>query len=158
VKGEPKFEVKELSKRGGQLAEIILLCVGTLGREANIRETLAHVCCGYILKTILMTVVDDPSATVNGLRALYNCCYRSEQGQSYVKECRFRDMSPIGGKMISIHVDFILESVRESTSWGDVDVRREYRRLELALQPDGWRGGVEEQMTKDWESEMIAST
>lgn len=33
---------------------------------------------------------------------------------------------------------------------GDPDVMRQVRRLELALQPNGWRGNVEAQITKEF--------
>lgn len=32
----------------------------------------------------------------------------------------------------------------------DVDVMRQCRKLELALQPNGWRGNVEEEITKEF--------
>lgn len=45
--------------------------------------------------------------------------------------------------------------VRESSIWTEMDVQREHRRLQLALQPGGWRGAVEEQMSVGWQHESI---
>jgi hypothetical protein len=36
------------------------------------------------------------------------------------------------------------------TILADVDVMRQCRKLELALQPNGWRGNVEEEITKEF--------
>jgi hypothetical protein len=44
----------------------------------------------------------------------------------------------------------IIKQYRDSGVGRDEDVARECRRLELALQPDGWRGRVEKQMSDDF--------
>jgi hypothetical protein len=44
----------------------------------------------------------------------------------------------------------IIKQYRDSGVGRDEDVARECRRLELALQPDGWRGRVEKKMTDDF--------
>jgi len=36
---------------------------------------------------------------------------------------------------------------------GDLDVMRNCRKLELAIQPGGWRGNVEEQITREFYDE-----
>lgn len=43
----------------------------------------------------------------------------------------------------------LLSSISYNHS-GDIDVMRQVRRLELALEPNGWRGNVEAQITKEF--------
>jgi hypothetical protein len=66
---------------------------------------------------------------------MYNICYRSETGQEAILLC--------------CNPKNLLSTISYEHS-GDIDVMRQVRRLELALQPDGWRGNVEAQLTKEF--------
>jgi hypothetical protein len=42
-----------------------------------------------------------------------------------------------------------IKAARMNEMYSDYEVQREARRLELSLQTDGWRGKVEEQITRE---------
>ena len=77
---------------------------------------------------VLTYCEEEPQVIIPGLRTLYNLCYRCESGQEAVLMCNI-----VG----------TLKSVMYYHS-GDPEVMKLYRRLELALRFDGWRGYIEE--------------
>lgn len=77
---------------------------------------------------------------LHGLRLLYNLCYRCESGQEAV--------------LAYCEPKVFLSTVRHHHS-GDFDVMRQSRRLELSLMQFGWRGNVEEIITKEMRNEEI---
>ena len=50
----------------------------------------------------------------------------------------------------------ILDMIRTGSAFAEFEVRREYKRLQLALEDDGWRGNVEEKMNypTTWENNL----
>lgn len=135
--------VLKVSLRGAELAEIIFLCISTIGREKDIREIGSHVCIQFILKALNLCM-DDTTPTVNGLRTLYNFCFRNQLGHENIR-------SYVSPEHVTVRTT--MEKIRGGSAFSEFEVRREYRRLQLALEDDGWRGNVEEAMhyPTDWE-------
>ena len=50
----------------------------------------------------------------------------------------------------------ILDMIRTGSAFAEFEVRREYKRLQLTLEDDGWRGNVEEKMSypTTWENNL----
>ena len=142
-----KSKITRASKRGMELAEVQFLILSSIGREIYIRELAAMVCTQFILKGLLL-VVDDVAPTVHGLRSLYNFCYRCQQAHVFV--------NGYIGPDNKTNVKTVMDEVRSGGAFSEFSVRREYRRLQLALAQDGWRGKVEEQMPypNDWEHNL----
>ena len=142
-----KTEVTRTSKRGMELAEVQFLILSSIGREIYIREMAAMVCTQFILKGLKL-VVDDVDPTVYGLRSLYNFCYRCQQAHAYINSYLGPDNKT--------NVRTVMEEIRSGSAFSEFSVRREYKRLQLALDEDGWRGKVEEKMPypNDWEHDL----
>lgn len=79
---------------------------------------------------------------MHGLQYLYNLCYRCESGQEI---------------LIQKNVFAIIESAHMRHS-GDREVMYQCRKLELSLKKDGWRGFVEELMTREMRGETLDSS
>ena len=94
-------------------------------------------CTEYVLFALSLCI-DDTAPTMNGLRALYNFCFRDQGAHTILRE--------YVSATDKTTVFTALDSVRGGSSFGEFEVRREYKRLQLALEIDGWRGSVEEQM------------
>ena len=142
-----KSKVTRTSKRGMELAEVQFLILSSIGREIYIREMAAMVCTQFILKGLLL-VVDDVDPTVHGLRSLYNFCYRCQQAHTFINKYLGPDNKT--------NVRTVMDEIRSGSAFSEFSVRREYKRLQLALGEDGWRGKVEEQMPypNDWEHDL----
>ena len=78
---------------------------------------------------------DEYEVIGSGFKALYNFCFLCEVGQQFLLEST--DI-----------LEFIREAKNSSVASDDV-VSRECHRLELALQPEGWRGNVEQTISKE---------
>ena len=83
---------------------------------------------------------EDAFITLYAVKFMYNLCYRCEPGQQAIYLC--------------CNPKNLLASISYEHS-GDPEVMRQVRRLELALEPDGWRGNVEKQITKEFYGEGI---
>jgi len=70
---------------------------------------------------------------------MYNLCYRCEPGQQAI--------------LVGCNIQAFLERVHYHHS-GDPDVMRQCHRLELALQPNGFRGNVEQVITQEMYAEQ----
>ena len=122
------------TRDGSELAESILLALGMLAREADYTDLVSLGCADEVV-TVMPKVVDDVGPSVAALRCLYNCCFMNEMGQ----------MAVLGAE-----AEAALTQYRAAGIGRDPEVMRECRRLELALEKDGWRGRVEAQMTEEF--------
>ena len=136
----------KVSKRGAELAELVLLCLATIGREKDVREIGAYICVQFILQGLNLCM-DDTSPTVNGLRTLYNFCFRNQAAQEIIR-------SYISPEHVTVRTT--MDKIRGGSAFGEFEVRREYKRLQLALAEGGWRGNVEESMNypTTWEHSL----
>ena len=118
------------TQRGCDIAEYAMRCLSLLSQNPEQRELMASVVPGSVIKCILKC--NEESGIANyGLQFLYNCCYRNEHGQIEVLDTGLTDQL-----LDFVHTYFA----------GDFTCMRNCRRLELALQPDGWRGNVENKL------------
>jgi hypothetical protein len=120
------------SRRGVDMAELGLSCLSLLGQEQEWRELMSELVVKSIM-TCMMKCIDEPLAIINGLKALYNLCYRCNAGQVTILLAPYKKL---------------LEAVYGSFS-GDPEVNKMTRRLELALTGDGWRGTVEATLAEE---------
>jgi len=123
------------TRAGSELAESILLSLGMLARERDFTDIISLGCADQVVK-VMPAIIDEVAPCVAALRCLYNCCFMNEMGQFAV--------------LSAVEPTDIIKQYRDSGVGRDEDVARECRRLELALQPDGWRGRVEKKMTDDF--------
>jgi len=123
--------------RGADVAALGLSCISLLGQEQEHRELMSETVTESIIKC-MMKCVDEPLVQCHGLRALYNMVYRCHAAQVSILLAPYKPLL----KML------------DSTWSGDVEVSKLMRRLELALKPDGWRGGVEKIMEKEFKEEL----
>ena len=123
--------------RGADVAALGLSCISLLGQEQEHRELMSETVTDSIIKC-MMKCVDEPLVQCHGLRALYNMVYRCHAAQVSILLAPYKPLL----KML------------DSTWSGDVEVSKLMRRLELALKPDGWRGGVEKIMEKEFKEEL----
>ena len=77
---------------------------------------------------------DEPEVLIPTLQCLYNFCYRCEVGQLLV---------------LSFECSDVIKQIKLSFA-GDAEVERECSRLTHALAVDGWRGGVEDVMDREF--------
>ena len=118
------------TQRGCDIAEYAMRCISLLSQNPEQRELMSSVVPGSVIKCMLKCN-EEPGIANYGLQFLYNCCYRNEHGQMEVLDTGLTDQ--------------LLDFVHTYFS-GDLTCMRNCRRLELALQPDGWRGNVEVKM------------
>ena len=118
------------TQKGCDIAEYAMRCISLLSQNPEQRELMASVVPGSVIKCMLKCN-EEPGIANYGLQFLYNCCYRNEHGQIEVLDTGLTDQL-----LDFVHTYFA----------GDLTCMRNCRRLELALQPDGWRGNVEVKM------------
>eukprot|EP01040_Poterioochromonas_malhamensis_P000633 gene632-675_t len=111
-----------------------LQCLCLLAEEQEPKETLAVVILDPLIFA-MQVCHEDAFIVLHGLKLMYNLCYRSEPGQQAIYLC--------------CNPKNLLFSISYNHS-GDIDVMRQVRRLELTLEPNGWRGNVEAQITKEF--------
>lgn len=126
--------------RSIEVIETSLQCLSVLAHEIETKEQMAFLVVQPIL--FALDICQEAAyVTLKGLQLLYNLCYRCESGQEAILAyCNTKDFF---GKVHHNHS-------------GDPDVMRQCRRLELALKQHGWRGHVEELITKELKHEEIA--
>ena len=107
-----------------------------MGKERDVRETAAFVGTDFILHALVICA-DDVAPTVHGMRCLYNFCFRCEEAHQIVRD-------HVGAEHMTVRI--ALAKVRDGSAFAEFETRREFKRLELALEDDGWRGNVEDQM------------
>eukprot|EP01031_Cornospumella_fuschlensis_P025147 gene25147-30368_t len=121
-----------------EIVECVTKCLCLIAQELEVREQLSFIVTQPVIFA-LGICEEEPYIVMHGLQLLYNLCYRCESGQEMVLLC-LRDSKKF------------LTSVRHKHS-ADADVMRQARRLELALEPDGWRGNVEAILTREMKAE-----
>ena len=115
------------TQRGSDIAEYAMRCLSLLSQNPEQRELMASTVPGNVIKCILKCP-EEPGIANYGLQVLCNCCYRNEHGHKEVLDTGLTRQ--------------LLDFVHTYFS-GDSSCMRNCRRLELALQPDGFRGNVE---------------
>mmetsp|Transcript_12987 Transcript_12987/g.19545 ORF Transcript_12987/g.19545 Transcript_12987/m.19545 type:complete len:495 (-) Transcript_12987:1786-3270(-) len=123
-------------QRAIDVLEAALKCLGVISQENEIKEQLALILIKPVMHC-LEICQEESYITSLGLQLLYNFCYRCEMGQE---------------ALLSYCDEEFFAGVRHNHS-GDLDVMRNCRKLELAIQPGGWRGNVEEQITREFYDE-----
>jgi len=127
------------TRRGVDFVATIVNCLAYLAHEPLERDLLAVHCAKYVFNAIKICIHENAVVSV-GFRCCYNFCYMCKDGQDILL-----DLHDEYGA--DIH-DFI-NAARLNDLAGDYEVQREARRLELSLVPEGWRGKVEEQITRE---------
>jgi len=129
------------TQRGAELTLILMKMFGVLAHERESRESVGIKCAHWVIQAI-RTCIEDPYVVQYGLRCLYNFMYYCSEGWRWIKtEC---------------DIEFFMDEVKKSPVFGDDVVAREYRRVELSLLDDGWRGNVEKIMAQEMEEHNIA--
>lgn len=113
------------TSKGKDFTEIVLKFISILAHDPSYRDILAERAAGMVAKAIKVCIEEQP-VVVSGFRCLYNFCFMCEVGQLC---CIETDMC---------HELIGLTRVSELAS--DYETQYEARRLELSLEPDGWRG------------------
>jgi len=131
-------DVKKPTRRGAELVEQSLSCLSSLANNNEHREQMAYVTAAASIFAIKLCE-EESNVMLQGLKYLYNLCYRCESGQEIL---RHRNIKPI---IISAH----------SLHGSDKDIMYQCHRLELAMKKDGWRGYIEEIITKEMFGESI---
>lgn len=78
---------------------------------------------------------------INGMRLMYNLCYRCEGAQAVI---------------LSRRPKRLLHDIKTNFA-GDPDVKKHLHRVELALKHNGWRGNVEDIIEIEMRGESVAS-
>jgi len=133
-KGGKITKLHVATRGGSEMAESLLISLGMLAREQSYTDIISLACADEVV-AVMPKVIDEVGPCIAALRCLYNCCFMNEQGQFAVLSARAEDM---------------IKQYRESGVGRNEEVARECRRLELALEPDGWRGRVEKVMTQEF--------
>jgi hypothetical protein len=130
------------TRAGSEFAEILLLTIGLLARDIE-HTDLVSLSCADAVTDVMPCLIDEVAPCILALRCLYSFCFLSEPGQYSVRgTCK---------------VEGLLQSYRESSIGLDTDIKRDCRRVELAIADDGWRGRVEETMTRELEERRAIS-
>ena len=124
------------TRKGVEYTELILKIVGAFAHEPDLRDFVSEYASGLVIKALLVCYDEQP-VVMNGLKALYNFCFRNEIGQFFVLETQA--------------CQDLLHAIRQSDLGSDYEVLYECRRVELAIEPGGFRGFVEEKMTSEIE-------
>jgi len=125
--------------RAVDFAAVIINCLAYLAHEPLERDLLAVHCAKYVFNAIKICIHESAVVSV-GFRCCYNFCYMCKEGQEALL-----DLQDEYGATIE---DFI-SAAKMNELHGDYEVQREARRLELSLAPEGWRGKVEETITRE---------
>jgi hypothetical protein len=134
----PVTTLKVATRTGSELAESILLALGLLARQPDYTDWVSLACADDVVD-IMRPCINEVGPCVAALRCMYNCCFMNEMGQFSV---------------LSTDIKEVIEEYRAAGIGRDPDIIMETRRLELALEPDGWRGHVERQMTREFKAEI----
>ena len=127
------------TRRAVDFAAVLINCLAYLAHEPLERDLLAVHCAKYVFNAIKVCIHESAVVSV-GFRCCYNFCYMCKDGQDTLL-----DLLDEFGADISDYIN----AARMNELHSDYEVQREARRLELSLQTDGWRGKVEEQITRE---------
>jgi len=142
TKGEAKPEtVKRPLQRSIDVIEGTVKCLCLLSQEIETKEQLSMMTAQPIMFA-LQICQEEAIITLYSLQLMYNLCYRCEHGFETI--------------LMYCNTNEFFARVRHHHS-GDPEVMHQCRRLELALQPFGWRGHVEEAITKEMMEERAES-
>lgn len=125
--------------RAVDFAAGIINCLAYLAREPLERDLLAVHCAKYVFYAINICIHESAVVSI-GFRCCYNFCYMCREGQVTLLDLR----DEYGGS-----IEDYISAARLNELHSDHEVRREARRLELSLAPEGWRGKVEEKITQE---------
>lgn len=115
--------------RGADVAALGLSCLSLLAQEQEHREIMSETVTKSVIDC-MMKCADESLVQCHGLRCLYNMMYRCHAAQITILLAPYKELLAMLNMQWS----------------GDAEVNTLIVRLELALKPDGWRGGVEKVM------------
>lgn len=125
--------------RSVEVVEAAIQCLCLLAHEIDSKEILAF----NVMKPVLHAMqvcFEDAGVVAKALQFMYNLCYRSESGQETI--------------LVTCDTQPLLERIHYYHA-GDKELMQQCRRLELALKQDGWRGHVENVITKEMRNEEV---
>eukprot|EP00601_Ochromonadales_sp_CCMP2298_P012767 CAMPEP_0173268220 /NCGR_PEP_ID=MMETSP1142-20121109/30201_1 /TAXON_ID=483371 /ORGANISM="non described non described, Strain CCMP2298" /LENGTH=559 /DNA_ID=CAMNT_0014204429 /DNA_START=186 /DNA_END=1862 /DNA_ORIENTATION=- len=126
--------------RSVDMVTAVLKCLCLIAQENESKEQLSMIVVQPVLFA-LEICQEEPLVTMYGLQLFYNLSYRCEGGQVTI--------------LAYLNVNTFYTRIRHHHS-GDPEVMTQCRRLELALLPFGWRGHVEELLTREMMKERRA--
>lgn len=137
----PETPVTRPTKRTAEMSILLLKCLGLLAHERESREIVAAIAIPFVLQ-VLRDIFDEPYIVSFALKCLYNFVYMCFEAW----------------RVLTVETDVmkILRKIRGSHLCGHEDVARELRRVELALEENGWRGFVEEKISEEMQESLQA--
>ena len=134
-------DVARPTPRASEMVKIMFQVFGVLAHEREPRESVGFKCGPWVVQT-MRACIEEPYVIQYGLRCLYNFMYMSFEGWRFVHmECDIVNL---------------LKEVKLSPAFSDEVVQRDYRRVELSIETDGWRGKVEQKIGEEMERQNIA--
>ena len=123
--------------RGADMAGLGLSCLSLLAQEQEHRELMAETVTASVM-TCMQKCKEEGLVQCHGLRCLYNMVYRCNAAQV----C-----------MLLAPYKALLEMLHGQWS-GDSELHHLIDRFERCLRVDGWRGGVEKEMEKEFKENL----
>jgi len=135
AKEEYQITVHFPTRRGADIAALGMSCLSLLGQEQEHRELMSETITKPIIGTMLKCE-EETLVQAHGLRALYNMMYRCHAAQETILLADWKKL---------------LQMLKTLHS-GDPELHMLTRRFELSLQPEGWRGAIEKQLSMEMEA------
>ena len=134
VAGKARVQIAVPTPRAVEMVEAILQIVGALLHERETREVVAERTAPFVVHA-LRVCNSEPFVLQYGLRCLYNSAF----------------MSPVGWECLTYRTEAakLVDEIRQGPLGGDDEVLKDLRRVELALEPEGWGGNVERQIEEE---------
>jgi len=132
--GKANVQIAVPTPRAVEMVEIILQIVGVLLHERETREVVAERMAPFVVHA-LRVCNSEPFVLQYGLRCLYNSAF----------------MCPVGWECLNYRTEAakLTAEIRQGPLGGDEEVLKDLRRVELALEAEGWGGKVERQIEEE---------
>lgn len=124
--------------RAAELVDGCLMCLSLLAQNQDTREQMALLLVESVVHA-MDVCCEDSKVIINGIKVLYNVCYRCESGHE---------------ALISTQISGVMKTAFHLHA-GTPEVLKQIRRLELTLKENGWRGYIEELIEKEMKGEQI---
>jgi hypothetical protein len=132
------IEYKIPTFRAAELVDGCLMCLSLLAQNQDTREQMALLLVESVVHA-MDVCAEDSKVIINGIKVLYNVCYRCESGHE---------------SLLSTPIASVLKTTAHLHA-GNPEALRQIRRIELTLKENGWRGYVEELIEREMRGEQL---